>query len=494
MHLIDLLVIIIYIAVTVTIGLKNRGRQENAEDFFTASGGMRSHLQSIMVGFSVAAALFSGISFLMYPSIVFGKGISVIFGLTAFPIGWIILKYWFLPHFLSLGIKHPYDIIEMKFGPHIRTLTAFLYAGLRIMWMAILIYAPTVAVLAAAGLSNEWRWPIILMLGLGSTIYTVFGGIRGVIVTDAIQFVIIGVGILITMGFILAKLPASFGEMYNVMQQKGVFHLNFAFDMKAELGFWSVVLGSAVGNIANWMSDQMSLQRYLANGEVKAACKSTFYNLVGSFIVVLLLVAVGLSLYAWFYFSPDPNMPSDQDKVFPYFIANKLPVGVAGLLLAALLAATITSMTGGVNTLAATITFDFRIRYGSILTGRQQLRFGRNVSLVVGTLATIIAGFIGDLGTIFQMAQFILGLFAGPIFVCVLLSVTKIPVNRIAMGVAMIVGFAAGFYVRQYLGWYDLWTSPVTFAVTFLAALILTPIFGGQKVSSPVRACFSYTL
>ncbi len=475
MTTLDIIIIAVYLTVTLIIGIAYRGKQENAEDYFTASGAMKSTFQTVIVGFSIAATLFSGISFIMYPATVFKYGISVVLVLVSFPIGWVILRYWFLPHYLSLGVKHPYDIIERKFGPHVRTVNAALYASLRIGWMAILIYAPTVAILAASGLDEKWKWPIILLIGMGSTFYTALGGIRGVIITDAIQFVVIALGITVTVIFILIKLPVSWGEIISVLNSQGAFNLNFSFNPKVVLGVWAVIIGATVGNTANWISDQMSLQRYLANGDAKSASKSTLYNLIGSFFVLLLLAAVGLALTVWFHFKPDTNLPSQSDKVFPYFIAHYLPPGAGGLLLAAILAATISSMTSGVNTLAATLTFDFRLRYGKPLTTRQQLNYGRLMAIIIGVVSTIIAGFVGELGTIFEIAQFVLGLFAGPIFVCVLLSVISIRINRFAMALAMLCGVVAGIISRQ-LGWYSMWTPVATFVVTLFLAVLITLI------------------
>lgn len=482
---IDITIIFVYLAATLGIGIAYRGKQENAEDFFTAGGGMKSQFQTIIVGFSIAATLFSGISFVMYPATVFKTGIPVLFVLVSFPIGWVVLRYWFLPHFLSLGVKHPYDVIERKFGPNVRTINAVLYTGQRIGWMAILIYAPTLAILAATGLDEKWTWPIIILIGIGSTIYTAIGGIRGVIITDAMQFVVIALGVAMTVIFILFKLPVSMGEIIGDLKTEGAFDLNFSWNPKVELGVWGVILGATASNIANWTSDQMSLQRYLANGDAKSACKSTVSNLIGSFFVVLLLGCVGLALAAWFHYNPDPLLPMKDgevisDKVFPYFISKNLPIGASGFLLAAILAATISSMTSGVNTLASTITFDFRLRYGGPLTPQEQLKFGRITSIVVGIVSTIIAGVVGNLGTIFEMAQLILGLFAGPIFVCVLLSITKLKVHRIAMGLAMVAGFGSGIVVKQ-LGWYSMWTPVVTFLATLTTAIVLSAAMPEDK-------------
>ncbi len=116
MTVIDVVLIVIYLTLTVVIGVAYRGKQENAEDYFIAGGDMKNGFQTLLVGLSIAATLFSGISFLMYPATAYGKGICLLWMLVAFPVGWILLRYWFLPHFLSQNVKHPYDVIERKFG------------------------------------------------------------------------------------------------------------------------------------------------------------------------------------------------------------------------------------------------------------------------------------------------------------------------------------------------------------------------------------------
>ncbi len=145
--------------------------------------------------------------------------------------------------------------------------------------------------------------------------------------------------------------------------------------------------------------------------------------MIGVIPVICLLAAVGLSLAMWYHYMPDPNLPKMVDKIFPYFIATQLPVGIAGLLLAAILAATVSSMTSGINALAATVTVDFRMRLGTKLTARQQLRFGKITSLIIGLLATLAAGIVSRLGTIFDITQILLGLFLGPLLVCSIVSV-----------------------------------------------------------------------
>ncbi|MBN1317326.1 MAG: hypothetical protein JXA42_17720 [Anaerolineales bacterium] len=483
LHWIDVLVIIIYLVATITIGILYRGRQQDAADYFTAGSGMGSLFQTILVGLSLAATLFSGISFMAYPSLVYTTGITILFGLAVFPAAYIILRYWFLPRFLTHEIQHPYDIIEQRFGSRLRTLSAGMYVLLRMGWMATLIYAPTLALLTAGGLDDVWFWPIVLILGVSSTVYTTLGGIRGVIITDAMQFVVIALGVVATLVFVLLRLPIPLSEGIRNLEERGLLAISFSLSPR-EFTIWAVIFGGCAANLANYFADQMSLQRYLATGNAVSAARSFAFNIVGATSVLFLLAGVGLSLAVWYHAVPDPNLPDQADKIFPYFITALLPTGLSGLLLAALLAATCSSMTSGINTLAATLTFDFRMRLGSPMSLAQQLRFGRISSLIIGLVATIVAGCVESLGTIFEITQIVLGLFLGPLFACIIFCLVKWRLHSVAVGIAMLAGLMAGAWVT-WSPWHALWVPVVTFVGTLFLGVVLSLLLRCFGLSVP---------
>lgn len=470
----DLAIIAVYLALSIAAGLWFRGRQETTGDYFTASGGLGGLLGSILVGLSIAATLFSGISFLSYPSVIFSDGIVLFMGvaLICMPMAWLVLL-WFLPRYLAHPVQQPYDLIEARFGGAARTVAAAMYVLMRIGWMAAMIYAPTLALMAAARLDPSWFWPIVLITGLSSTFYTVMGGIRGVIITDAIQFCVIMLGIAMTIGYVVLHLPVPMTEAWQTLEESGRLHwLNFSLDPQAPLTFWTVAIGVTVANIANYVGDPMSLQRYLACGSVAAAKRSFIINVVGVLIVLTLLMGVGLSTFTWYHYVPDPHLPTNADKVFPHFIATELPTGISGLLLAALLAATMSSMTSGINALAGTITLDFRTRLGPAMSPPQAMRFARRTSWLVGLASTLAAGFVDRLGTIFQLTQIILGVFAGPLLVAVLLAVTQARIRGAALVAGLITGGLLGMLAAYSPHIAALWVAPIaatgTAAVTFL--------------------------
>lgn len=470
MHVIDFIIIAVYLTGTIAVGILSRGKQEKADDYFTARGEMTSIFQSLIVGLSLAATLFSGISFLAYPSLIYSHGLSVLFGLLCFPAAYIIVVHWFLPKFLSSDISHPYDIIEINLGPHARTIAAVMYMLMRIGWMAALVYAPAIAVLAAANLDDRWFWPVVLMIGLSSTLYTTLGGIRGLIITDAIQFAVIIIGVVMTITFIYIKLPVSISQALATINDLGHTKVSFSLDPREKITFWTITIGYLVGNLSNYIADQMSLQRYLATGNIKSTAKSFIFNLIGATCILILLAIIGLSLVVWYKYVPDSRLPQQVDKIFPYFVSANLPAGISGLLLAAILAATISSMTAGINALASSITYDFRSRFGAKMTPSAQLRFGRICSLIIGLASTMAAGLVSKIGTIFDITQTLLGLFLGPLFACMVIAVLGKPVKSIIMIFAIIAGVAAGGCVIA-LKFSSLWIASVAFAVTFIISI-----------------------
>ena len=472
MTVLDLVVILVYMTLVITMGILCRGKQEDAADYFTTHGHMGGTLGSVLVGMSIAATLFSGISFLAYPSVIYTHGIMLLLSVLAFPVCWLILHYWFLPRYLSIKSDDPYGFIEIRFGKSVRQTAALMFALLRFSWMAALIYAPTLAIMAAAKLDDCWFWPLILTIGLSSSLYTALGGIRGVIITDAIQFLMMIIGISFTIGYALLKLPIPMSEAVTILKENNLLSMpTFSFDPTIVFSFWTIMIGIFVSNLGSYTGDQMSLQRYLATGNIKACSRSFLINVSGVCIVLVLLAGIGLTLAVWYKVVPDPGLPAKADLVFPHFVSSQLPAGIAGILLAAILAATMSSITSGINTLSATFTLDFYIKRKKNLTPKQQIKVARYASCVIGLLSTLAAGCVGILGDIFTIAQTLLGVFIGPLMACTILALLDKKINSRLIIFAMIVGSLAGIVVI-FSPVSALWVSSVAFIISLVIPLL----------------------
>ena len=479
-QLLDLVIIAGYLLLTVIIGIRCGGSQSDDVEYFTGGfsrdsdpNPFRRWLSVLIVGLSIGATFFSGISMLGYPSQGYSSGVAVGLFVPVLPLACVVIVWWFLPRFFaSVRIQqHPYEIIEAKMGYSVRAVAAGMYVLLRIGWMGVLIYAPVTAIMSSTSLGYEWFWPLILIIGVSSTLYTTLGGLRGVLVTDAIQFLVMGLGVVGPIIFILLDERFEFTAAMDFLRQNNRLEFaDFQFDITKKFTVWSVLAGAGVAQLGVAVGDQMSIQRYMAAGSLRESQRAFLLNIVGVMIVVSLLVLLGVLLSVWYGLHPESTPAPNNDHVFPSFVTRNMPAGVPGMILAAILAATMSSMTSGINSLAGCLTMDFAARSPKYADPAARLRFARLVSVILGLSATCLAGFVAQLGEIFDVAQAVLGVFLGPLLICMGLAVTTWTVAPTAMITAMICGCIAGWGVA-FSPATSLWVAPAAAAVTLLVAL-----------------------
>lgn len=450
LHAIDYILIVLFLVFTAGVGILSRGKQEKTGDFFISKGTLPGPLGSLIVGLSIAATFFSGISLLAYPSVVIKHGLVIYATVVTFIINYFLIVYFFVPLFVRKQWRSPYEILEVRFGIPSRKLASSIYVLLRLGWMAVLIYAPTIAILGATGLGNEFFWPVVLLVGLTSTVYSAFGGLRGVMVTDAMQMLVIIGGCVITIAFIALNLPVSYAETWDKLIETDSLRLfDFSLDPAITVTTWTAIIGGLFANAAMYMGDQMSLQRYMTSASMREVKHSFLVNCIGVLVILTILTVIGLSLKAWALFQDPATLPSDTDQYFPFFVASQLPVGVAGMILAALLAATMSSMTSGINALSGAIEMDLMTqRWKQQRSEKQRLVFARILSFAIGLLATLCAGVVAHLGQIFDISQRLLGLFTGPLAMAIIFAVLpwRLSGKYIIAGLlggAFLAGFAA---------------------------------------------------
>ncbi|WP_221031981.1 sodium:solute symporter family transporter [Actomonas aquatica] len=480
MSITDSIIVIVYLSGIVAVGIRFRGRQDDINDYFTAQSGFGGWLGTLLVGLSLGATVFSALSFVAYPSIVITHGATVLMSMVGFPVAYVVLRYWFLPRYLATKSSSPYDIIERRFGTPTRLVASGLFVLLRLCWMSALIYAPVLVVMASCQLDDRWFWPLVLTIGLVSTAYTVVGGIRGVIITDAIQFLLIIAVLAGTILYVMLKVPLTMDEVgHYLTQETDLLQLNWSLSPMVTITVWGMAIGATLQNMSTFTADQMSLQRYLAAGGVKSASRAFGASMLSMVMVLTMLAAVGLTVGTWYSLHPDAGLPADADKVFPYFVATQLPVGFMGVVIAAILAATMSSITSGINALSGSLLSDF-YPFSKRVQPRTLLRYARLTSAVIGVLATMVAGLIEDMGTLFDIMNAFYGIFLGPLLGCMVCAVAPLAVRPGALIASLFIGSLAGFAVA-YSDVANLWVSAVSAVVTVAMALGLTALAGGGR-------------
>ncbi|MBL9216254.1 MAG: hypothetical protein JNG83_12325 [Opitutaceae bacterium] len=467
-NVIDGLIIAGYLAATVAVGIACRGSQRDIDDYFAVGRGMRGRLATFFVGVSIAPI--SGLSLLAIPSIFYQHGWKYLVVLPTLPLLWYGLHRWYFPRLFAGSVRHAYDLVEAHFGPRVRTAASVMFVALRIGWMAALVYAPTLVVLTLLGLDQSWFWPVTLTVGCCCTVYAVFGGLRGVIVTDALQTLVMMAGIAFVVGFIALRSPVPVGPALAELTRSGRLPVaDFSAGLAAPFTFWAILLGWIVTNGYNYTADQMAMQRFLATGSAGGASRSFAINMAGTAVTLLLLCGIGVLLAVWYAHHRDPGLPAAADRVMPYFVARELPPGISGLLLASILAGTMSAMTSGINTLAGSLTNDFLVRFGRPRPPAELLRFARWSSGAIGAAATLVAGAVHRLGTLFEIQLRILSTFQGPLLAVVTLLLLQVRVRPAPLIAGLVAGVAAGTAVT-FSGVDPQWVGPAAWLVTLGAA------------------------
>ena len=447
--LLDFAVIFIYLAAVVGMGCWFARRSGTTEEFMLAG---RS-LSGWLVGLSVFGTYVSSISFLANP----GKSYQAnwnpfVFGLSL-PLGAWIATRWFVPFYRRLGTVSAYEHLEARFGSWARTYALICYLLTQIVRMGAIMYLVALALAPLTGWDVRW---IIVATGVLVTIYTLLGGIEAVIWTDAVQSVVLTIGILVSCGVILTGMPEGPGQLFEIAADYDKFSLgSFAFSF-AESTFWVVLLYGLFINLNNFGIDQTYVQRYLTARSERDASRSVWLGAMLFLPVSGLLFFVGTGLFAFYTAQPD-LLPEGikPDGVFPHFIVNELPAGLTGLLIAAVFAAAMSSVDSSLNCSATLILEDIFKRYLTPgLDERGSMRVLHISTGVLGVLGTTIALALVNVESVLDVWWKLAGILSGGMLGLFLLGMTSRRAGRGAAAAATVVGVALIIWLT-WLTWFE---------------------------------------
>ena len=468
-------IIVGYLLFVVVLGIKVGQGQETTEDFFLA--GRKMHW--FPVGISIMATLFSAISYLGYPGEIYQHGLPITAMLPCFLFVMPIIMFGFMPFYQRLRLTTAYEYLEQRFDVRVRSLASGLFILCRLGWMAAAIYTPSLALHVVTGLP---LLPLIIVCGVLATVYTIFGGMKAVIWTDVVQFFVLVGGLGGAVWIVHSHLSGGFTEAIHMARAYDQAHPE-AFRLRWDFGWsWTArmtVLGCWIGQLVTFTSDygvdQVTVQRYLTTPDLKQMQRSFVINLLGVLVVITGLAAVGLGLWAFFQHHAAEVADLAQDKVFPYFIARYFPVGASGLMIAALLAATMSSIDSGLNSVATAVTVDFYERFGWVEESEQvRLRLARTITLATGVVVTVLATLVGRLGDIIAITNKVNNGFKGPLLAIFLLGM----LTRKAQSRGVLLGAAVGLGVALYATYWWPEASRPSFLWITLLGLLPTLLLG----------------
>ncbi len=374
--LIDLIVILVYLLSMVLVGVYFSRKNKNTKQFTTASG----TIPGWALGISLYATFLSSNTFLGVPGKAFGSNWnSLVFSLSM-PFAAYFATRFFVPFYRTHGEVSAYTHLEKRFGAWARTYAMVCFILTQLARMGSIFFGIALTLQALTGVDMK---TIMVVTGVCIIIYTVLGGMEAVIWTEVVQGIIKTVGALIVLGIILYEMKGGVGEIYRIGVADEKFGLgSFSLTDFSSSTFWVVFLYGFFINLNNFGMDQNYVQRYHTARSQKEAARSVWLCVYWYLPVSLLFFIIGTALYA--YFSQHPELldvvkqqvaaeknvdintltPADYgDKILPYFMVLKVPKGLVGLIIAAILSAAMSTISSGMNSSATVFLKDIYQRY-----------------------------------------------------------------------------------------------------------------------------------
>ncbi len=393
LHWADEATIVAYLLAVIGIGAWFSRREDTSEEYLL--GGRRMPWWA--VGISYMMSLLSTVSLVMVPGEIYNHGLSLFVLTPLYPLTSILMFWVFVRFYYKLEVFTPFKYLERRFGRGLRLLVSLLYLWTRLIYLGMVIYSSSKVFEGAA----HWpAWFTILLVGVIGIVYTVMGGMKAVIWTDVMQFVALFLGLLITILVCAHYVDGGLwgGVRYSIQAGHGASMFSkpefYAFNPYVRLCFWILLLGKFTEPLFYSTADQISVQRLLSTSSFKEGLRAMFVNAVAGIPFMLMMWAIGLIIFAYYAQHPDPRVTSG-DTAFFTFVSTKLPPPIPGLMLAAMLAAVMSTLDSGMNSLSAVGLKDLYLEYANPGADEtRQVRVARILTIIIGVFAMSLALFI----------------------------------------------------------------------------------------------------
>jgi len=433
LHATLFVILLSYLAVVMYIGFRSTKKQKSLEDFFLAG----RNVPWWAAGVSIITADMSAISYVGAPAWSFQKDLRLAVGLFLFPVFMVLVVYVFIPVMARLRLFTIYEYLEKRFGLPSRLLASLMFILIVAGRMAVVIYTTSLILSVITGLPLALC--IWVLAGVTAT-YTVLGGMEAVIWTDVMQFCVLVFGMVLILAVIVYEFGGHVGQIWSLAAEGGhtrMFDTNlFTFSLKTEVTLLALIIGGAVTNVSMYGSDQVIVQRYLTTGSKREMAKAVMFNGIVTLPVMGMLWLAGIGLAA--YYAVHPALAATlthPDQVVPHFITNALNPIVGGLIIAGIFAATMSTLSCGLNSLTTASMVDFYLRFRApaasaksfpasshVSTLKRDITTARWCTLGWAVLSTVGAMFVDQLGTIIKAMGIINGFFVGPLLSVFLLG------------------------------------------------------------------------
>ncbi len=386
-RILDIVAIIIYLVVMIGIGVYFSRRNKTTEEYFVGNRAFPGWV----IGLSMLGTIISSATFLALPAAAYVLDWRQLSVNLVLPFVAIIAIVIFIPFFRQGNLTSAFEYLGRRYGVAPRLYGACSFIVLQLIRMAQILFLVALPIEFLTGAPIEL---VIIGSGVFIAFYTIAGGIEAVIWTDVIQAIILIVGGLLCFIIIASDLPGGFGQIIEIGKANEKFSLgSFEWNL-GERTFWTVLILGVVNWLMIYGGDQNMVQRYAAARSMREARKATALYSVIALPMWVLFFFVGTSLFAYYATFHDPNVIElEADQVLPYFILSKIPAGVAGIVISAVLAAAMSSLDSGINAISTVTVID-------LMKPFQKKKYDDTYYLKAARLIAVISTVIVVLGAI----------------------------------------------------------------------------------------------
>jgi solute:Na+ symporter, SSS family len=461
-HPLDLVIVIVYLLAVTALGIRFRQQQHDIKDYFL--GGRSAPWWAL--AFSIVATETSTLTIIGTPAIAYGGNMAFLQLVFGYIIGRIVISVIFIPGYFRGEYLTAYQLIEKRFGTKMRAVAALTFLGTRALAEGVRVSAIALVVSVALGTSERLAVFVVITLTI---LYTFEGGMKAIIWTDVAQFLLYLTGSLLTLGLLLHRIPGGWHEVTQVAALNGhkLQVLDFSTSLSAKYTFWSGVIGGTFLTMATHGTDQTIVQRLLAarsQSDSRRALVASGFIVFFQFTVFLL---VGILLFVFAQHAPLLAPGERTDRILPLFLAREMPTGLAGILLASILAVAMSNASGALNSLAASSVLDLQAFRGRGTDPAYFLKISRRMTLFWGAVLMFFA--LRNWGELLESGLTLLSLALGSLLGLFLLGTFDKRATARAALIGMFTGFVVVLLLYRFTAvaftWYFMIGSVITFVV-----------------------------
>lgn len=498
LHPQDLVLIVLYLVGITLFGLRFRSSKEpnarSLRSYFLAD----KSIPWWAIALSIVSAETSTLTIISIPGVAFAGDFGFLQIVIGYMLGRVVVALIFLPKYFQGEMLTAYQLIDRRFGHTLHKVTAGLFLLTRAAAEGVRVFAVSIVVGIAIGTRDVLSIGIISALTL---LYTFEGGMAAVIWTDVVQmFIYIG-GTVVAIATLGTHVPGGWPQIHAVAAAAGKFHLfHFALNLTETYTFWAGVLGGTFLTMASHGTDQLMVQRLLAARNLRESRIALLSSGAVIFLQFTLFLLIGAGLYV--FYGLHPTAFASGDRIFPTFIVREMPIGIAGLLVAAILAAAMSNLSAALNSLSSTTVVDFYMHWRPQADDRERMMISRSSTVVWAFVLFAVAVYsvhAGGKGHVVEVGLSIASVAYGALLGVFLLGTLTRYATQTGAILGMICGFALNLLLWLHpaplaLGpvtvphvaftWYVLIGSIVTFAIGSVASVVFPAKLRSKEIAT----------